>query len=157
MPDQAQKVYHFLLERGGADSGAAFDAANPPALLYEKTEGATPGYRFIGVMYTARYGASEAELNERVPLSVGQWHEHLNLCAPPDAGQRNWLLGDARFGLDGAIATKAACDAAGGRFLPHLGGWMVHVYPLEKDPARVWSAGMDAFHAVSMAMPGMER
>jgi hypothetical protein len=43
-----------------------------------------------------------------------------------------------RFGLAGSIATQADCDAAGGTFLPHVFGWMVHLYPWETSD-RIWS------------------
>ncbi len=151
MPDQKQTVYHFVLESADDAARTRFDADKPAALLYDKVAG---GYKLVGVMYTDRFGASEEELNARVPLSIAQWHEHLNMCVPPDAGRRDWLTGDARFGLGGSITTETACREAGGRFVPHLSGWMTHVYPLEKDPARVWRAGMDDDDGV---MAGMKR
>jgi hypothetical protein len=46
---------------------------------------------------------------------------------------------NAKFGLKGSITTQADCDAAGGQFLPIVFNWMVHLYPLEKDSAQVWS------------------
>ena len=30
---------------------------------------------------------SEDQLSERVPLSVAQWHAHVNLCFPPEGSQ----------------------------------------------------------------------
>ena len=51
------------------------------------------------------------------------------------------------------------CDAAGGEFLPHLFGWMVHVYPYETDPKKVWSTDDDDQGHDNMdhsAMPGMK-
>ena len=41
------------------------------------------------------------------------------------------------FGPLGPIATKAACDSAGGRFLPRVFGWMVHVNAFAGDDAKV--------------------
>ena len=35
----------------------------------------------IGVMYTAPKRFTEDQLDERIPLSVAQWHEHVNFCA----------------------------------------------------------------------------
>jgi len=32
-------------------------------------------YLLEGVMYTANPDATEDELNERIPLSVGRWHK----------------------------------------------------------------------------------
>ena len=93
----------------------------------------------MGVMYTAPKSFCEEELNQRIPLSVAQWHEHVNYCAPPEAVKRS--IGDQirKFGLRGSITTKEACDAAGGEFHPVIFNWMVHLYPLEKDPGEVWS------------------
>jgi hypothetical protein len=44
-----------------------------------------------------------------------------------------------RFGTRGAITTKEGCDQAGGRFRPQLFGWMVHVYPFEDTPEKIWT------------------
>jgi hypothetical protein len=44
-----------------------------------------------------------------------------------------------KFGLAGSISTREECEQAGGRFLPHVFGWMIHVYPYEKDPAAIWA------------------
>jgi hypothetical protein len=41
--------------------------------------------------------------------------------------------------LHGSIVTKEACDAEGGKFLPQIFGWMVHVYPFEQKQEDVWS------------------
>ena len=39
--------------------------------------------RLIGVMYTAPKRYRESDLNERIPLSIAQWHEHVNFCRVP--------------------------------------------------------------------------
>lgn len=154
MPEQHQNVYHFVRESGGK---AEFDPDDPPALLYTKTDGASAEYELVGVMYTARYGSTEEELNSRIPLSIAQWHVHLNLCIPQQENERNWLMGDPQFGVNGSISTAEACRTAGGRFLPHLAGWMTHVYPFETDPSKIWSAGMDDHHGMQQqTMPGMK-
>jgi len=62
-------------------------------------------------MYTAPKRLSEDDLDQRIPLSVAQWHEHVNFCAPPATmskdEKREGLLGpDAKFGLRGSIATE---------------------------------------------------
>jgi hypothetical protein len=138
LPNIPQKMYHFTNYSYGFQAIFHFDPDQPTSLLYEKHGG---GYKLIGVMYTAAKNASENELNERVPLSVAQWHAHVNLCLPPP-DRRNEILGaHPQFGLRGSITTKAACDAAGGNFRPQVFGWMVHVYPFEKTPEDVWSVG----------------
>jgi hypothetical protein len=156
MPDQHQNVYHFIRESSNLGDRTRFDPDQPPALLYTKIEGPSSGYTLIGVMYMARYGATDEELNARIPLSIAQWHVHLNMCVPPQPEGRNWLMGDPTFGLNGSITTAEACNAAGGYFKPHLSGWMVHVYPFEPDRAKVWGAGMDDHGMEHNPMPGMK-
>jgi hypothetical protein len=46
---------------------------------------------------------------------------------------------NAKYGLQGSIAPKDACEAAGGRFFPQVFGWMVHVYPYEHKAENIWS------------------
>ena len=81
--------------------------------------------------------ASEEDLNKRIPLSIAQWHAHVNICLPPkkDMQTADWK----KFGPKGSILTKAECDQAGGRFMPQLFGWMVHVYPFEETPEKIWT------------------
>ena len=113
-------------------------------------------------MYTARVDATESQLNERIPLSIAHWHQHINFCqAPADLPNKRaaYLGPDAKFGLLGSISTESACEAAGGTFRPHLFGWMVHVYPLESDPKKVWAVDDDDMGHDNMdhsAMPGMK-
>jgi hypothetical protein len=136
-PEIPQKQYHFTNYRNGFAAFSHFDPDNPTSLLYEK-EG--DGYRLVGVMYTAPKRYTEDDLNERIPLSVAQWHEHVNFCAAPEGHKLEALGKNPRFGLHGSITTEADCDAAGGQFHPIVFNWMVHVYPLEKDEAQIWSA-----------------
>jgi hypothetical protein len=44
-----------------------------------------------------------------------------------------------RFGFAGSIASAAECQASGGVFHPVIFGWMVHAYPFEQDPAKIWA------------------
>jgi hypothetical protein len=53
-----------------------------------------------------------------------------------------------QFGLQGSISTREACDAAGGKFVPQIFGWMVHVYPLEQKPEDIWSVERQAHNRV---------
>ena len=141
-PNVRQHVYHFSSWRRALEARVHFDPTKPTSLLYERTGDST--YKLVGAMYTAPRGASLADLNARVPLSVAQWHLHTNLCLPPrDAGnrlQQQGSQGQPQFGLRGSITTEAACRAAGGRFFPQVFGWMVHVHPTAADPADVWGA-----------------
>ena len=157
LPNIPQPQYHFTKLENGRAAWSNFDPLKPTSLLYKKTPDG--GYRLVGAMYTARVTANEEQLNERIPLSIARWHQHVNFCkAPPD--QKAAYFGpNAKFGLLGSINTQEACDAAGGKFLPHVFGWMVHVYPYETDPKSVWSTDDDDHGHDNMdhsAMPGMK-
>ena len=135
MPNIPQPHYHFTSLENAAEAQFRFDPAHPTSLLYKKTG---DGYQLEGAMYTALRRYSEDQLDARVPLSVAHWHQHVNLCMPP----RGTPIAQANlheFGLHGSIATEDACDAANGRWIPVIFGWMVHVYPYETDPAKIWA------------------
>lgn len=136
LPNLPQKQYHFTNYRYAWEARNHFDPSKPTSLLYEKNG---EHYKLIGVMYTAKKNATEDELNARVPLSIAQWHAHVNLCLPSRAKKDDVLSQNPKFGLRGSIVTKDACDAAGGKFYPQVFGWMVHVYPFENKPEDIWS------------------
>lgn len=156
LPNIPQPLYHFTNYENGRDAATHFDPLKPTSLLYKKT--ADGGYKLIGVMYTDRLGATQDELNERIPLSIARWHQHVNFCKAPPGQWTGYFGPNAKFGLMGSITTKDACDAAGGVFIPHVLGWMVHVYPYESDPKDVWSIDDDHGHdnMDNSAMPGMK-
>jgi len=144
LPNVPQKQYHFTNYWNAFRARNVFDPSHPTSLLYEKDG---ENYKLIGVMYTAKKDATEDELNSRIPLSIAQWHAHVNLCLPPhDKNAENVLPNSAKFGLRGSIATKDDCDAAGGKFIPQVFGWMVHVYPFEQNQADIWSVERQANH-----------
>jgi hypothetical protein len=156
LPNIPQPLYHFTNYANGREAATHFDPQKPTSLLYKKT--GDGGYELIGVMYTDRVGASQDELNERIPLSVARWHQHVNFCKAPAGEWTGYFGPNAKFGLMGSISTKEACDAAGGIFLPHVLGWMVHVYPYESDPTKIWSIDDDDHGHDNLdhsAMPGM--
>jgi hypothetical protein len=135
LPRVPQPQYHFTNYRNAFAAAFVFNPAHPTSLLYRKT---ADGYELEGAMFTAPKNATEQQLNERVPLSVARWHEHVNFCLPPkgvSAPQADWK----EFGLAGSIATEDACAKAGGRWVKQIFGWMVHVYPFETDPDKVWA------------------
>jgi hypothetical protein len=133
-PELPQPIFHFTNYWQGYSETFRFTPASPTSLLYRKT---ARGYELAGAMYTAPANASEFDLDARVPLSVARWHAHINICLPPRgvAGSADWT----KFGPDGSIGTPEACAAAHGRFFPQLFGWMVHVYPFEKTPEKIWA------------------
>jgi hypothetical protein len=134
LPNVPQPEYHFTSYRNGFLEAFTFDPSRPTSLLYKKTG---TGYELVGAMYTMPKRAGEDQLNARVPLSVAMWHLHTNLCVPPKEQMRatDWT----KFGLKGSIATRDACDAAGGRFQPIIFGWMVHVYPYEDSLDKIFA------------------
>jgi hypothetical protein len=141
MPDRPQKQYHFTNYKYAFEAARAFNPEHPTSLLYEKNG---EGYKLIGVMYTARKTATQEDLDARVPLSIAQWHAHVNLCLPPPDKRQETLDPHSQFGFLGSITTKEQCDTAGGRFMPQVFGWMVHVYPFEQKPEDIWSVGRQA-------------
>lgn len=155
LPNVPQRIYHFSKPEYAREARWRFDPLKPTSLLYKKT---AAGYKLVGVMYTDRVGAGEDELNRRIPLSIARWHQHINFCEAPPGQGGGYFGPDARFGLLGSITTQEQCDAAGGEFHPHIFGWMVHVYPYETDPKRIWSVDDEDGHdnMDHSAMPGMQ-
>jgi hypothetical protein len=136
LPNVPQKQYHFTNYRYAFEAAIQFNPEHPTSLLYEKTG---DEYKLIGVMYTAPKNSNWNELDQRIPLSIAQWHAHINLCMPPSDRKNEAWGPNAKFGLAGSITTKEGCDAAGGKFMPQIFGWMVHVYPFEQKPEDIWS------------------
>jgi len=140
LPNVRQLVYHFTNTRYAIEAAFRFNPDHPTSLLYRKHADGT--FTLVGVMYTAPRVMSETQLNARVPLSVAQWHQHVNWCVPARGDAAAWKEtrdGHPVFGPRSPIATQAACDAVGGRFLPHIFGWMVHVNAFVADPAQIWA------------------
>lgn len=134
LPIVPQPEYHFTNYWHGFLNAFTFDPARPTSLLYRKTP---EGHELVGAMYTASRFANEESLDKRIPLSVARWHAHVNICLPPrgEGAAADWT----KFGPRGSIATREACREAGGRWRPQLFGWMVHVYPFEDTPEKIWT------------------
>lgn len=124
---KAQAVYHFT-HRGHAIRAAfGFDPVRPTSLLYRR--GAGGRLVLAGAMYTAPAGHDADRLDARIPLGLARWHQHVDICVPGHGESARWREvegGRMRFGPAGAIATREACEAAGGRFHERIFGWMVH-------------------------------
>ena len=135
-----QAVYHFTRRASGLKSAFTFDAAKPTSLLYKRD--AAGHLKLIGAMYTAPARFSQAKLDARVPLSVAQWHQHVNLCIPRDKKELDRMRAgdhDTHYGLLGDIADRGACEKANGRFVERIFGWMVHANVFEGRGVRdVW-------------------
>jgi hypothetical protein len=138
---KGQKVYHYGNRMNALKARWTFDPAAPSALLYQPEPHGT--LRLIGAMYTAPATLSLEELNQRIPLSIAQWHEHTSICLPPgttlaSARSRQGFGGrNPQFGPRGSITTEAACTAAGGTFKQRMFAWMVHVNLFE-SPDQLW-------------------
>ena len=103
LPNLPQKQYHFTNYRYAFEAAIQFNPEHPTSLLYEKN---SDGYKLIGVMYTAPKNSNWTELDERIPLSIAQWHAHINMCLPPTERKNEaWGL-EAKFGLAGSITTQ---------------------------------------------------
>lgn len=145
LPNVPQKMYHFTNYWYGFEAAFRLNPDHPTSLLYEKTPDG--GFKLVGVMYTAPAHASHQELDSRLPLSIAQWHLHTNFCRAPLGSESEYFGPRAKFGLLGSITTREDCEAAGGNFEPSVFGWMVHVYPLEKNPKDIWSVERQMDHA----------
>jgi hypothetical protein len=134
LPSVIQAHYHFTSKWRGFTSAFRFNARQPTSLLYKKTP---DGYELEGAMYTAPKRAKEPDLNARVPLSVAQWHAHVDICLPAKSSAQtaDWT----RFGPKGSIVTEAECKALNGRWMPQLFGWMIHVYPFKDTSEEIWT------------------
>ena len=124
---KTQKTFHFTKKSHAFKEAFRFDPAKPTSLLYEKDS--IGRLKLVGAMYTMPKRASAAKLDERLPLSIAQWHKHVNWCVPGKKNQERWLEkknGLPVFGPESAIATKAECEKAGGEFKENIFGWMVH-------------------------------
>ena len=125
-PESKVPVVRFWKHSSSLKPAVTFDPGEPYSLLYQPTPGG--GYKLIGATYVSEKGASEDQLNRHVPLSVARRSRDVNLCRPAlgtDAKTTDWTKLDS-------IATRQACDAAGGRFIPLLSDWTVEVHPWEQ-------------------------
>lgn len=143
-PKLEQPQYHFNNDANAREANVHFDPAKPTSLLYRRTP--MQRYKLEGVMYTARPDATEDELNQRIPLSIAHWHEHINFCAAPADRVKEYHGDHPKFGMFGSIHTKEACEAERGTFFPYMFTWMIHVFPYEDNFKDVFSMNDDVAH-----------
>jgi hypothetical protein len=128
MPNvKTQRVYHFTNYRHAFMEAFRFEPEKPTSILYERTADGT--LKIVGAMYTAPKRVGAARLDERIPLSIARWHQHVNWCIPKRGEEARWLErfeGLPLFGPESPVATRAQCDQVGGRFFPTVFGWMLH-------------------------------
>jgi len=149
LPNIPQPEYHFTNWKYAVENQFHFNPSHPTSLLFKKT--GPDQFELVGAMFTAPKRFTEDQINERVPLSITQWHLHTNFCQAPKGREKEYLGKDAKFGLMGSISTQAECDKEGGKFSPILFNWMVHVYPYEKSQDAIWVREMKMD-----GMPGMD-
>jgi hypothetical protein len=126
------ELKHLMNAANVRAAAGGFDLNRPSALLYRRT---VSGFELAGAMYTAPLGTPLDELDRRIPLSLGRWHAHRNVCVRPLGAPSPPRELRAAFGFSGSIVTREACARAGGAFLNDVYGWMVHVYPYEAQVA----------------------
>jgi hypothetical protein len=143
-PKLEQTQYHFNNEANTREADFHFDPSKPTSLLYRRTP--TQRYKLEGVMFTARPNATEDELNQRIPLSIAHWHEHINFCAAPADRVKDYDRAHPKFGMFGSIHTEEACKSEGGTFYPYMFTWMIHVFPYEDNLKDVFSMNDDVAH-----------
>jgi mono/diheme cytochrome c family protein len=134
-----------------------FDPMHPTSLIFKRS---AAGLELVGVMYTASNNVDRDDLDARVPLSYGTWHRHVDFCKGPAGTPRSeYMPPAARFGLVGSIDSAEACATAGGKFIPVVFGWMVHVWPNETTREKTWAVdahddGMMHDHGAGMVSLG---
>ncbi len=137
-PDIPQRVYHFTKWENAVRAELTFDATRPTSLLY--TRDSAGNFHLVGAMFTAPARSSADDLNARVPLGIASWHLHTDICVPRHLRDRSeWARtrnGMPLFGPASPIATKAECEAAGGRFRERVFNWMAHANVFADE---VWS------------------
>ncbi len=135
------RIVHYVNVYRSWQENWRLNPQEPGSLLYERQPDSS--LKLIGAMFVAPDDATEAELDERMPLSVTQWHLHTNICVPdPIWDSEQWKIEDngaPRFGPQSAIATEVACAEVGGDFMPTAFGWMVHAYVFADNPSDVWN------------------
>lgn len=142
-PFPGQRLSHYVNSRNlidELDPHGQIDPTRPSALVFKTDSGGS--VRLIGAMFMASEDLTFEQLDRRIPLSVGHWHRHANLCYPKDGNQARWrdtLERHPLFGTDSHISTRAECEAVGGVFTDLNGPWMIHAYPFDGDAVdAVW-------------------
>jgi hypothetical protein len=143
-PNVNEPQFHFTKAANVLEAEHHFDPTKPSSLLYFQTP--NQRYKLEGVMFTVPPTATEDELNDRIPLSIVRWHQHVKFCAAPADRVKEYLGKHPKFGMFGSIDTAEACKAEGGTFYPHVMTWMIHVFPFEEDLKDVFSMNDDVPH-----------
>ena len=124
-PDVPGMGIHFVLTN---KHSAAFDAGQPPILLYESNASVAGGYSLVGVSYllVAPEGPDGQPLTSPFPKSLASWHRHENICILPDRSTSTKL-------------TDKQCREQNGHFTAET-QWMVHAWIWKESPLGVFSS-----------------
>lgn len=91
-PTIPQPEYHFINPHASSrELGGRFDLQQPGSLLYKRTG---DSYELIGAMYMAPSNSTAEQLDTLLPLSIVQWHLHINACFPKGMTVRKMMNGD---------------------------------------------------------------
>ncbi len=121
------------------------DPEHPTSLIFERHGS---DMALVGVMYTAGASFTPDRLDALVPMSIARWHRHVDYCFAPTG-----VRGDPRFGLAGTIASQSDCEAAHGRWVPQIFGWMVHVWPSRARPGQNLGGRPRRCHRLAVDVP----
>jgi hypothetical protein len=124
-PDVPGMGIHFVQAN---KHSSAFDAEQPPILLYESDPSVPGGYSLVGVSYllVAPEGPDGQPVGSPFPKSLAVWHRHENICVLPDRSTRTQL-------------TEQECQEQNGRFTAET-QWMVHAWIWKESPLGVFSS-----------------
>jgi hypothetical protein len=102
----------------GAAASGQFDPAHPPFLVYNTAHGHAV---LSGSVYVMPADATPRQLATIVPLALGSWHQHINLCVVGGPGVLDWqaIL---------PIHDPQACRARPGTSFLARTGWMIHLW-----------------------------
>ncbi|HEY6394119.1 MAG TPA: hypothetical protein VIX12_01805 [Candidatus Binataceae bacterium] len=93
LPTIPQDVYHFTdYQAANEEYRAHFSVERPGSLLYVKK--GTSDYVLVGAMYSAPPDSTPEQLDALIPLSVGRWHAHVNVCLPQGITLMDLLHGE---------------------------------------------------------------
>lgn len=92
-PTVPQEIYHFAnRDLTVAEYLGNFDLAHPGSLLYEKEP--LGGWKLVGAMYDGPPNSTPEQLDKLIPLGVGRWHAHTNICLPAGITKQDVLNGN---------------------------------------------------------------
>jgi hypothetical protein len=97
LPEVPQDMYHFTnFAVGFQEFSGHPNPAQPSSLLYVKT--GKDNFELIGAMFNAPPGTPEDQLDNFIPLSVGRWHMHTNVCLPNGVTLNDLIQGNIGSG-----------------------------------------------------------